>query len=187
MTFDDRPTALRIKAFAQAQATLEGATPMQQFERLWADCVHEPAQEPAQEPSQVHWTARGFTQTDTGGAEHIWLHLQAQASVPLVCQRCLKPVQVALQVDRDFRFVPDEATALAEDDDSLEDLLVLSPEFDLLALLEDELLMDLPLVPMHEVCDSAHLVAGKDLLDEDVAEKPNPFAVLAALKARKGD
>lgn len=183
MTFADRPSALRIKAFAQAQATLEGSTPLQQFERLWADCVHEPAQEPA----QVHWTAHGFTKTDTGGAEHIWLHLQAQASVPLVCQRCLKPAQVALQVDRDFRFVPDEATALAEDDDSIEDLLVLSPEFDLLALLEDELLMDLPLVPMHGVCDSEHLHTKSGPMDEDVAEKPNPFAVLAALKARKGD
>ena len=187
MTFADRPSALRIKAFAQAQATLEGSTPLQQFERLWADCVHEPAQESAQEPSQVDWTARGFTKTDTGGTEHIWLHLQARASVPLICQRCLKPVQVALLVARDFRFVPDEATALAEDDESPEDLLVLSPEFDLLSLLEDELLMDLPLVPMHEICDSEHLHTKSGPMDEDVAEKPNPFAVLAALKAKQGD
>jgi len=56
-------------------------------------------------------------------------------------------VLVNLLVDRDFRFVPDEATAMAEDDEAEEDLLVLSGEFDLLALVEDELLMDLPLVP----------------------------------------
>lgn len=181
MTFADRPTALRIKAFAQAQASLAGTTPLSQFERLWADCVHETA------PALAHWTARGFTKTDTGGAEHIWLHLQAQASVPLVCQRCLKTVEVMLQVERDFRFVPDEATALAEDDEAIEDLLVLSPEFDLLSLLEDELLMDLPLVPMHQVCDSEHLHTKASPIDGDVAEKPNPFAVLAALKAKPSD
>lgn len=184
MTFADDPSALRIKAFAQSNATLEGTTPVPQFARLWADCVHDGQ---APELAPVQWAAHGFTQTTAGGSEQIWMHLQADARVPMTCQRCLQPALVALQVDRDFRFVADEATALAEDDASEEDLLVLSAEFDLLALLEDELLMDLPLVPMHEACESEHMPTSTDPDEARVAEKPNPFAVLAALKTKAGD
>ena len=80
------------------------------------------------------------------------LHLDAEATVPLVCQRCLSPVETPLTVDRWFRFVADEATAEAEDEDSEEDLLVVSRDFDLHALIEDELLMDIPVTPVHDVC-----------------------------------
>lgn len=180
MTSAYDPTSLRVKAFAQSEALLEGAAPMQQFERLAADAVGEAA-------APVRWSARGFTEKVTGGAAEVWLSLHADAQIPLTCQRCLKPVLVDLQVDRDFRFVPDEATALAEDDASEEDLLVLSTEFDLLALVEDELLMDLPLVPMHEACESEHVPTSGETEEVALAQKPNPFAVLAALKTKKGD
>ena len=180
MTSAYDPSALRVKAFAQSSASLEGHAPVTQFERLAADCV-------VQATTPVHWVARGFTEKVTGGADEVWLHLQADAQVPLTCQRCLKPVLVDLQVDRNFRFVPDEATALAQDDTSEEDLLVLSAEFDLLALVEDELLMDLPLVPMHEACESEHVPTSDDSDDAVSREKPNPFAVLAALKTKKSD
>jgi uncharacterized metal-binding protein YceD (DUF177 family) len=68
------------------------------------------------------------------------------------CQRCLTPVDVPLAVERSFRFVADEATAEALDDESEEDLLALSREFDLRELIEDELLMALPVVPRHDEC-----------------------------------
>lgn len=180
MTSAFDPTSLRVKAFAQASASIEGSAPMAQFERLSADCVGEVS-------APVHWKARGATQKKAGASDEIWLHLQAEAQAPLICQRCLKPVLVSLLVDRDFRFVADEATAMAEDDDAEEDLLVLSSEFDLLALVEDELLMDLPLVPMHEACESEHVPTSDGLDVSELAEKPNPFAVLAALKTKKGD
>jgi uncharacterized protein len=180
MTSAFDPTSLRVKAFAQANASLEGSVPVKHFERLYADCVGEVG-------APVQWAAQGDTQKKAGASDEIWLHLQAQAQAPLICQRCLKPVLVELLVDRDFRFVPDEATAMAEDDEAEEDLLVLSSEFDLLALVEDELLMDLPLVPMHEACESEYVPTSGDLDTSGVAEKPNPFAVLAALKTKEGD
>ena len=41
----------------------------------------------------------------------------------------------------------------------------MEPQFDLLAVLEDELLMALPLVPMHEQCPTAPVLsAGIDAL-----------------------
>lgn len=180
MTSPFDPSSLRIKAFAQAGAALEGSTPLPHFARLLADCVGEVS-------AAVDWKARGTIQKKAGASDEVWLYLQAQAQVPLICQRCLQPVQTPLRVDRSFRFVPNEAAAMAEDDDAEEDLLVLSNAFDLLALVEDELIMDLPLVPMHESCQSEHVPTSVDLVNAQLVEKPNPFGVLAALKTEKGD
>ena len=92
-------------------------------------------------------------------------------------------MDVPLQVDRWFRFVADEATALAQDDESEEDLLVISRSFDLHELIEDELLMELPMVPLHEHCPQPVLLqSGNDDFEQAQADKPNPFAALAQLQ-----
>jgi uncharacterized protein len=67
--------------------------------------------------------------------------------------------------------------AAVEDDDEL-DAILAEPEFDVLALIEDEIIMGLPLSPLHDDC-------GNALLDRAKADKPNPFALLATLKNRK--
>jgi uncharacterized protein len=128
---------------------------------------------------------QGAIDPEQRSKEDAWLHLEAKATVPLTCQRCLHPVQVELLIEQDFRFVADEATALAEDEESDEDLLVLEDSFDLMALIEDELLMSLPLVPMHPAClsEQAPTSAEEEAILAEV--KPNPFAVLASLKTRK--
>jgi uncharacterized protein len=106
----------------------------------------------------------------------------------MVCQRCLGPVDVPLQVDQWFRFVADEATAEALDDEVEEDLLALSREFDLHELIEDELLMALPLVPRHDECpDPVQLSTSDEDFDSASAERPNPFAALASLRVGKKD
>ena len=79
-------------------------------------------------------------------------HGEAQATLRLICQRCLEPMDQALAVDRPFRFVSSEQVALDEDDQSEEDLLVASQAFDAMALIEDELILALPLVPRHPEC-----------------------------------
>ena len=43
-------------------------------------------------------------------------------------------------------------SAEAEDDQAEEDLLVATPSFDALTLIEDELILALPLVPRHDDC-----------------------------------
>ena len=85
--------------------------------------------------------------------------------------------------DREFRFVATEELAAIEDEESEEDVLVLSRNFNLVELVEDELLMALPVVPKHEVCpEPVKLqVADADFVDAP-EEKPNPFAVLEQLK-----
>jgi uncharacterized protein len=95
-------------------------------------------------------------------------------------------VQAPLQVDQWYRFVATEDIAMAEDDASEEDLLVLASQFDLLAVLEDELLMALPLVPMHEACPELPAFSAGVIevtgADTALEAKPNPFAALAKLK-----
>jgi uncharacterized protein len=89
-----------------------------------------------------------------------------------------------VQIDRSFRFVESETVAEQEDDESEEDVLVCSREFDLGALIEDEVLMDLPLVPRHERCPAPVTLAAADADFDTPAEKTNPFAVLVQLKGK---
>jgi uncharacterized protein len=134
---------------------------------------------------QVSWSAQGAVQPDASGKESVWLHVTAQATVPLTCQRCLNPVATDLEFARDFRFVADEDTAIQEDEDAEEDVLVLEPNFDVLSLIEDELLMGLPLVPMHQACVGEQVPTSEEEEAILKATKPNPFAVLASLKTPK--
>ena len=131
----------------------------------------------------VDWEAVGEVRTALGGMGQVWLHIKVTASFPMECQRCMTPVDVPLEVDREFRFVADEVTAEALDDESEEDLLAMSREFDLHELIEDELLMALPVVPKHDECPTAvPLASSDDDFEEANDEKPNPFAALAALR-----
>lgn len=180
MTKEFSPDRLDIKAFAQAQAHLEGQDPLAQYKRLALE-----AQGPHDDAS-IRWAAQGELRTEAGALPQIWLHLQAEADLPMVCQRCLTPALIPLDVDQSFRFVADEATAEALDDESEEDLLALSRDFALRELLEDELLMALPVVPMHDVCpESVPLASSDDDFNQATSEKPNPFAALASLRIAK--
>lgn len=169
------PQRLDVRAFAEDAAELSGSEPMTAFKRL-ADEARAPIQE-----REITWSAEGELRNPHHVQPEVWLHLQADAMLPMTCQRCLEPVEVRLEVDRTFRFVADEATASAEDDDAEEDLLAISRAFDLPALVEDELLMEVPVVPRHEVCprEVPLSVADKDF---EEAAPAHPFAALKVLK-----
>lgn len=153
-----------------------------QMERL-ADAAA--TETPAAGWPDVAWSVRGEQRAQRGSEPQTWLHLRADAQVSLTCQRCLQPVQASLQVDRWIRLVRDEELAASLDAESDDDVLALGGRLDLLELVEDELLLELPLVPRHEQCPtSLPTVAASVEFDEPV-EKPNPFAVLAALKGKQ--
>ncbi len=122
----------------------------------------------------------------TDGAPQLMLHLQIDTTLSLICQRCLEPVETVIAVDQWFRFVPDEETAEAQDDDSEEDLLVESAEFDLCELVEDELVLAMPLIPSHAVCPAMPQLSASDPgFDEATLTKPHAFAALVKLKSGK--
>lgn len=107
----------------------------------------------------------------------------ADVTVTLLCQRCNLPFQ--RHVHTTYCFSPvvndEQAEALPEMYEPIE--VDEFGEVDLLAMIEDEIILSLPVVPVHE---SEHCeVSAADMVFGELppeAEKPNPFAVLASLK-----
>lgn len=123
------------------------------------------------------WTARGECRRDPLGGEEMLLVLAAAATPALACGKCLGPVTVDLRVARTLRVVADEATAAALDElESEIDVIAGSRQFDLIALLEDEAILALPLLAAHEHC-AAPAVAG-----DREEERTRPLAGLAAFR-----
>jgi len=179
MTRQNQVQSLNLQALAASGEPLVGVMPLQKLERLAQESIG------LQPGLMVNWQAAAELRVGSTGQPDTWLHLEANTTVPMTCQRCMGAVQTPLQIDQWYRFVANEEIAMAEDDASEEDLLVMAPQFDLLALLEDELLMALPLVPMHEVCPVAPLLSASDLGgDVDEEARPHPFAALAQLKKK---
>jgi uncharacterized protein len=189
--------------FARAGRQAAGAVRVSQLPRMLNEV---PADAPDRDTTFT-WQAEGSTQPElqddgTEGPQP-YLRLAVHGSAWLECQRCLSPYLQAFDVDAIYRIVNTEAEAeeFPLDDDDV-DVIVGSRQFDLVDLIEEELLLALPLVPKHDVCPSVHEslvsgVAGEEGSDMDddaeaagnVAEseggepqKPNPFAALEALK-----
>lgn len=170
------PSALDIPALCRQGTELEGRWPLARMERL-AQALAAPSDAAAE------WSATVSQRPVTGGEPEMWLALRARADVPLQCQRCLQTLTQTLEVDRRFRFVRSEEEAAELDEESEDDVLALPPRLDLPALLEDELILALPIVPRHEVCPQP-LPQPLDEPQEEPA--PHPFAALAALRGRGG-
>ena len=170
---------LDVAAFAADGAGLSGRWPGAELGRLAE------SQSPPQDLAlpEVVWQAQGERHPVTGSEAELWLTLQLESKVWLTCQRCLQPMQQPLTLHRRLRFVRGEAEAEALDADNEDDVLALSRSLDLRDLAEDELLLALPLVPRHQVCPQPLPMAIEaDPQAVDVAERPNPFAALQALK-----
>lgn len=144
--------------------------------------------------SVFHWRAEGaerqVLRADGKPTVAQFLTLSVEGPMWLECQRCMTPFEAPLASETTFEIVHDEAAAEDRplDEDELE-ALVGSKQFDLTELIEEELLLALPIVPKHDVCPTVHdsLATGDDGLAEPAPEpeeedKPSPFAALAALK-----
>ncbi len=142
------PLRLDVAAFASDGGLLDGRWPGASLERL-AD-LQVPPQD--QGPADVAWQVQGERKLRPGSEAELWLTLSARATVWLTCQRCLQPLSVDLALQRRLRFVHGEAQAAALDADSDDDVLALSRWLDLRELVEDEMLLGLPLVPRHDTC-----------------------------------
>ena len=171
------PSRLDVAAFAKEAAHLEGRWPLRLLSRL-RECGH--ADAVCDRHDAVVWHAHGELLRVSGGQGQAQLHLSATVAMSLVCQRCLGAVATRIDVARKFLFVHGEDTAAQLDADSEDDVLALTRALDLRELIEDELLLALPLVPRHELCPEPLPLAETQALDDDA--KPNPFAALAVLK-----
>jgi uncharacterized protein len=175
------PARLDVAAYARARGSLAGSLPLASLPRL----QHSTTTPADGLPGDCPWQAEGLFRQPAGDAPQLRLHLRASARVWLTCQRCLQPAVHELQVDRTVRFVPSEEEAARLDEESEEDVLALPQALDLPELIEDELILALPIVPRHEECPEPlswqpHALSAE--AEPAGAEPAHPFAALAKLR-----
>ena len=106
--------------------------------------------------------------------ERLRLHLSVAGSIDLRCQRCLGKLVFPVSVQANLLVLTDQEVGDAGEIDDL-DGVPAAPQTDVWSLVEDEVLLAIPLAPRHgeNECSPAVKVAG------DAAA--SPFAALARL------
>ncbi len=104
------------------------------------------------------------------------LFLQIDGVLSVCCQRCLEGIEYSLKVNRLLEFVDEEELTQEEVEDDSRDFLPAQGEVDVVALIEDEIILELPSAPRHESC------ALPDTRQE--AADVSPFSVLKGLKGK---
>ncbi|MGE6330548.1 YceD family protein [Psychrobacter pacificensis] len=106
----------------------------------------------------------------------------------LTCQRCLQPIAIDLSDDYDIALLENDSQVRLVNDE--QDYLLLdeivteqSPErlLPFKKLVEDEILLKIPMAPKHDDCDMSVEQFG-EIPEEE--ENENPFAALASLKGK---
>ena len=95
----------------------------------------------------------------------------------MCCQRCLEGIEYSLKVSSLLEFVGDEDELTQEEiEDDSKDFLPVQKELDVVELIEDEVILDLPSAPRHDSCELPD--AGQK------TERVSPFSVLKGLKGK---
>ncbi|MFZ9904422.1 MAG: YceD family protein [Steroidobacteraceae bacterium] len=107
--------------------------------------------------------------------------IEVRARLPLRCQRCMQPMW--LDVDQQSRvWLVSDPTKVDRDEMGLEPILAPEGHIALRDLVEEELLLAVPLVPRHE--DASDCTTGtSESEEEEVVQRP--FAGLGELLKRK--
>ena len=169
LTFKSQPLKLkRISdsfAFARDGRVLEGILPVASLERL-----HDQL---ANVAGELAFRLQGRR----GQRGELLLEVEVSGTLALACQRCLEAIVFDLDVDSLLELVPEGAELSQEElEDDTRDFLPVVKELDVAELVEDEILLALPVAPRHEKCGLPGAA--------DAGERVNPFATLAALKGK---
>ena len=107
------------------------------------------------------------------------LQLKATAKLPLMCQRTLEVFLEPVALDERLGLIRDESeeSALLPEYEAL--LIGADGYLDLVDVIEDELILALPLVPIRPGAPLEHIEMADDEMEPST---PNPFAALASLK-----
>jgi uncharacterized protein len=107
-----------------------------------------------------------------------WLRLALGSEFVLRCQRCLGPVRFRFDAVRNFVLVP-TCQALSDPADEAEDTeqLYADPKLDVIALVEDEVILGLPMVAGHE-----EGACAAPLPKAETGRRESPFNAPADLK-----
>jgi len=104
-----------------------------------------------------------------------WLQLDVAGEPVLCCQRCLGGVKFPLAIKSRLQLIaPGEDWPDDDLEDDSADAIAAEGELNVLSLIEDEVLLALPIAPRHEHCESPLANASE--------HGSSPFSALAALK-----
>ena len=126
---------------------------------------------------------------DTRGSH--FLDLNVTGRCRLLCQRCLEgmdyPVLLVTRLllrDQASLDILDQMSGGRDEDEAFDSILA-EAQLDVLSLLEEEILLGLPIAPKHELgsCQAAN--AGYVAMKNADKDEKKPFAVLAKLKLTK--
>jgi uncharacterized protein len=110
-----------------------------------------------------------------------YIALRAQGELTLICQRTLEPFAMPVSVDTRLGLITRE-----EDEAGLppgyEPLLLEAAEIRPADVIEDELLLALPLIPVKPGLEESDLGWSTDPEQTETPQRPNPFAALSSLK-----
>lgn len=155
----------------QARRVFEGTIPVKRFERL-LDLL-------ARSTGEVTYRIEfGKDDFEIASAE---LHLEADLS--MVCQRTMQVFQQPVRVDQRFGLIRDESQEAALPE-GYEALLVTEGQLRLKDVIEDELILALPLVALSPGAPLEQIPVTSGSVPE-TDQPPNPFAVLGQLKKTK--
>ncbi|MCM1512567.1 MAG: YceD family protein [Oxalobacter formigenes] len=157
--------------FCREGRQLEGVAKIAELERLSTVC--------ADVSGELRWrVAGGFHSSG-----YPLLELTVAGSVNLICQRCLEAFPLTLDARTAIVLAGNEEEA-DEVEDGLDpedptEVIVREKGMDVLVLVEDEVLLTLPLSPRHDVCPE-NTASFEEIRPE------SPFAILENLKAGNG-
>lgn len=160
------PTVIDSLLFARGGREMAGTVPLARLPRLAGDALAP--------RGELTVALRGW-RDDEGKS---WLGLQIRGEMLTRCQRCLENATLPLRIDSRLQLIapgeawPDDDLAGGAADVTV-DAIEADPALDVLALVEDEVLLALPAAPLHAHCE---LPAASGRADA------SPFAALAALK-----
>jgi len=111
------------------------------------------------------------------------LNGKVDATVTLLCQRCLQPVAKPIQSQfaLGMVFTDEQAQNLPR---AYEPLLVDLDNLEIADIIEEELILSLPMFAYHDECRNEHAPEVESDDFDKGEEKENPFDVLSALKLK---
>lgn len=170
-----------LHSAAQADKYLEGRLSLSDLPRLLVEKVAN-----ANDEAEFEWSLQAFVEQKLGQTNpSYFMKMTLKAEIWLGCQRCLEPYLQPLPVEMIFEVVQTQAQADAAEIDDDVDAVVGSHQFDLLDLIEEELLLALPLVPRHEACSHPALLRLRKEFEAFDEVKGSPFAALADLQVKQ--
>lgn len=124
---------------------------------------------------KINYTVHGFRDRN----DKPMLEVKLDGLFQLQCQRCLQGIAYPLKLISQLLLVNHWDDSSVEEDEI--DSILVDNHLDLLALFEEEILLNLPFAPRHPVGDCRPVQEGY-VVEETGRIDTNPFAVLSELK-----